>query len=49
MEDDIQKSRHGFYMMRGQKKQKDILLARFIKEYPKIVEKDRLENPNAVH
>ena len=49
VEDDIQKSRHAFYMMRCQKKQKDILLARIKKEYPNIVEKGRCEDPNAVH
>ena len=36
-------------MMRCQKKQKDILLARIKKEYPNIVEKNRCEDPNAVH
>ena len=49
VEDDIQKSRHAFYMMRCQKKLKDILLARIKKEYPNIIKKGRCEDSNAVH
>ena len=49
IEDDAKKFRHGFYMMRCQKRRKGLLMARLKKEYPYMSDKGTCEDPNAVH
>ena len=49
IENDAKKSRHAFYMMRCQKRHKELLMVRLKKEYPHMSEKGTCEDPNAVH